>query len=285
MEGRQNKTRPESREVPQVRPCGPVGAPGFEPGTSSTRTMRASRTALRPEHVSLYPALTRLATTPRQNQRNIAFSDRLRNRAQPLIAALGEALHRLGVHPDAITLAGTILGGVSGVLIALGRFRAAAWVLMIGAPLDAVDGAVARAMGRKDRFGAVLDSSLDRFAEGFLFMGLSAHFARQGKIFKVALSGAALSGSFMVSYVRARVEGLGLPSIKTGLFSRFERMATWFLMLFTGKVDLGVWVMAALTNVTAVQRLIEARRLTQEELMRLSETLSPTAEEDSAHHG
>ena len=246
----------------------PVGAPGFEPGTSSTRTMRASRTALRPETQSaLYPASANLTNPNAQTQPRKAFSDHLRDLVQPLMTALGRTLHRLGVHPDAITLLGLAFSAVSGVLIAAGRFRAAAWMLLIGAPLDAVDGAVARAMGRKDRFGAVLDSSLDRYAEGFLLTGLSVYFARKGQFPNVALCGAATNGSFMVSYVRARVEGLGLPSIKIGLFSRFERMATWLLMLYTGRVGLGIGVMAALTNITAVQRLVEAHRLTQAEVL------------------
>ncbi|MCZ7546807.1 MAG: CDP-alcohol phosphatidyltransferase family protein [Anaerolineae bacterium] len=208
----------------------------------------------------------------------VAFSDRLRDLTQPLLAWVGARLHRLGVHPDAVTVAALALTGVSGALIALGRFRAAAWVLLVGAPLDAVDGAVARAMDRKDRFGAVFDSTLDRYAEGLLFMGLSAYFARKRDYLKVALCGAAINGSFMVSYVRARVEGLGLPSIKIGLFSRFERMVTWFLMLFTGQAGLGLWVMAALTNYTAVQRLVEAYRLTQAEAARQAETSSQPME-------
>jgi CDP-diacylglycerol--glycerol-3-phosphate 3-phosphatidyltransferase len=216
-------------------------------------------------------------------QRFDSLSDRLRYLARPLLAVLGERLHRLGVHPNDLTLAGLTLTGVSGLLTALGRFRAAGWLLLLGAPIDALDGAVARAMKRRDRFGALFDSTLDRYAEGFLLLGLSVHFARAGSVFKVGLCAASMIGSFMVSYVRARAEGLGLPSIKSGLFSRLERMLLWLVMQFTGRVEAGIWIMALLTNFTALQRLVAARRLMREPASAPNPTFPN--EEDSTSNG
>lgn len=190
-----------------------------------------------------------------------SLTGRLRRRVAGPVEAAGRAGARLGVHPDAITALGTLLAGAAGWLVARGEFQKAGLLWLFGAPLDALDGAVARAMNRKDKFGALFDSSLDRYADGALAAGLAVYFARAGKPSHVAGSGAAMIGSFMVSYVRARAEGLGLPSIKSGLFSRLERSALWLVMLFTGRVEAGIWALAVLTNFTAAQRLVTGRRL------------------------
>jgi CDP-diacylglycerol---glycerol-3-phosphate 3-phosphatidyltransferase len=183
------------------------------------------------------------------------FTDRLRAWTSSIINPLGAALFRMGVHPDMVTIFGLILVGIAAVIIASGQLQVGAVILLIGLPLDAVDGAVARAMQRKGRFGIMLDSTLDRYADGFIFAALSYYFAVLSRFDMVLLAQAALLGSLMVSYTRARAEGLGIDT-KIGLFSRVERVVVIVIMLLAPIVlDWGVLLLAIGTNFTAFQRL------------------------------
>ncbi len=165
------------------------------------------------------------------------------------------AVHRLGIHPDTITIAGLIVVALGAVCIALGQIQLGGVLLLISLPLDALDGAVARAMQRTDRFGAVLDSTLDRYADGLIFGALAYYFAGRGEPGNLLLALASLMGSFVVSYVRARAGEADL-SVKIGLFSRFERVVTLLLMLLIPPLlTLGLWILAIGTNLTGLQRL------------------------------
>jgi CDP-diacylglycerol--glycerol-3-phosphate 3-phosphatidyltransferase len=193
------------------------------------------------------------------------LTDRARALSGQLTSRAGLTVHRLGIHPDAITIAGLIVVGAAAVLIGRGELQAGGLLMLVGLPLDALDGAVARAMKRQDQFGAVLDSSLDRYADGFIFAALSYHFAVLDQFDALLLALAGLLGTFQVSYVRARAEGVGL-GVKIGLLSRFERAVILLLMLlapdFLGLpiLETGLWVLALGTNFTGLQRLWFVRR-------------------------
>jgi CDP-diacylglycerol---glycerol-3-phosphate 3-phosphatidyltransferase len=190
----------------------------------------------------------------------VTFSDRVRRWTQGGMTRLGEGLHRAGIHPDAITVLGLVVVGVAAVLIGAGELTWGGVVLLLGLPLDAVDGAVARAMKRQDRFGEMLDSSLDRYADGLIFGSLSYYFAVQDAFTLMILALAALLGSFMVSYTRARGEGVAVI-VKIGLFSRLERVVVILLILLFPAafglpiLEIGVVILAVGTNVTGLQRL------------------------------
>lgn len=185
----------------------------------------------------------------------ITFTDRARAFTRDWTAWAGAILHRLNIHPDALTVAGLVVVAIASVFIARGQFPLAGIILVLGLPLDALDGATARAMGRKDNFGSVLDSTLDRYADAFIFGGLSYYFAVQGRFEMMLLALAALIGSFVVSYVRARAGEAGL-SVKIGLFDRFVRVIIIVLILFVPiLLELGVLALAVGTNVTGLQRL------------------------------
>lgn len=189
-----------------------------------------------------------------QNQ-PVTLTDQARALTRGLTVRAGLALHRAGVHPDTITLAGLAVVAAAAVLIGRGEMLAAGVVLLAGLPLDALDGAVARAMQRQDRFGGVLDSTLDRYADAFIFSGLSYHFAVQGRFEMMLAALAALIGSFVVSYVRARAGEAGL-SVKIGLFDRFVRVVIILVSLFVpALLDVGVLALAVGTNLTGLQRL------------------------------
>ncbi len=185
----------------------------------------------------------------------VTLSDRVRALTSGLARSAGTAALRLGIHPDTITIVGLAVVAGAALCIAQGQLQLGGVLLVISLPLDALDGAVARAMERKDRFGAVLDSTLDRYADGLIFGGLAYYFAGQGDRLYLLLALASLMGSFVVSYVRARAGEADL-SVKIGLFSRFERVVTLLLMLLIPPLlALGLWILALGTNVTGVQRL------------------------------
>jgi CDP-diacylglycerol---glycerol-3-phosphate 3-phosphatidyltransferase len=183
------------------------------------------------------------------------FTEWVRTQIRDRMGELGRTLHRLGVHPDMITLLGLVIVAIASVIIARGQFQLGGIILVAGLPLDALDGAVARAMGRKGNFGGVLDSTLDRYADAFIFGGLSYHFAVQGQFDYMLLCLAALTGGFVVSYVRARAGEAGL-SVKVGLLDRFVRVIIIIAVLLVPPLTiLGLWVLAIGANFTALQRI------------------------------
>ncbi|GAB4519880.1 MAG: CDP-alcohol phosphatidyltransferase family protein [Anaerolineae bacterium] len=183
------------------------------------------------------------------------LTDRVRALSSGFLKRAGHLLYRAGLHPDTITIAGLIVVMIASVVIAAGNLQWGGLILLLGLPLDALDGAVARAMQRTGQFGAVLDSTLDRYADGFIFAALSYHFALEGRFHWMLLALAALIGSYGVSYVRARAEGVGV-GVKAGWFTRLERVAVILAMLLIPPLlEIGLWVLAIGTNVTGLQRL------------------------------
>jgi CDP-diacylglycerol--glycerol-3-phosphate 3-phosphatidyltransferase len=185
------------------------------------------------------------------------LTDRLRTLAGGTLARAGSALHHAGVHPDAISLLGFLVVLAGAVLIALGQPRAGGVVLLVALPLDALDGAVARAMHRTDAFGGLLDSTLDRYADGSIFAAVGYYFASQhDRLDLLLLALAALVGSYSVSYVRARAGEAGL-SVTIGIFSRLERSVILLPGLLLPDLLLvpALVILAVGTNITALQRL------------------------------
>lgn len=190
-----------------------------------------------------------------------------RKNLSPLLDPVVDALARTGVSPNALTFFGFLLNVIAGLLIAVGQpFWGGVVMTAIGMPFDAVDGAVARKLGQQSKFGAFFDSTLDRMAEGALLAGLGYYFAVRGDSLSVAVAFVALIGSFMVSYTRARAEGLGLEC-KVGLFSRFGRfvlLAAGLLFSLFSPASLVVllWALAILTVYTTIERMVHVYRET-----------------------
>lgn len=190
-----------------------------------------------------------------QSKRPFIFTDWVRAQIRTYMTQIGSTLHRLGVHPDMITVAGLVVVGIAAVVIGRGEFQWGGIILILGLPLDALDGAVARAMGRQDKFGGILDSTLDRYADAFIFGGLSYYFAVHDQFDLMLLALAALTGSLVVSYVRARAGEAGL-SVKVGLLDRFVRVIIIVAVLLVPPLlTLGLWILAVGTNFTALQRM------------------------------
>jgi CDP-diacylglycerol--glycerol-3-phosphate 3-phosphatidyltransferase len=162
---------------------------------------------------------------------------------------------RLGIHPNTITILGLLLQAGVGVMFGLGYVTLGGWVLLVVAPIDALDGALARALGNQSRFGAFLDSTLDRLSDAALILGLTAHYLRQGAHVEVGLLLTALVAAMMVSYTRARAEALGFPC-KVGLLTRMERIILIGVLSGVGLPTVMVWALAVLSVFTVGQRIL-----------------------------
>ena len=183
------------------------------------------------------------------------LTDRVRKLTGESLARVGTAFYRAGVHPDTITILGLVVVALAAALIGTGQLQVAGIVLLLGLPLDALDGAVARAMNRQGHFGGLLDSTLDRYADGLIFGALGYYFATQEQPEYLILALAALLGSYAVSYVRARAGEAGI-SVKVGLFTRMERVVVILVALLVPALLVpGLWVLAVGTNITALQRV------------------------------
>jgi CDP-diacylglycerol---glycerol-3-phosphate 3-phosphatidyltransferase len=181
-------------------------------------------------------------------------------RARAAVLPIAQGLVRLGVTANSLTIAGAILNAGVAATIAAGWFPASGLLLLAANALDMLDGAVARTSGQASPFGAFLDSTLDRYAEIVVFVGLVGWFASQGNWHGEVLSVLALAGSLMVSYTRARAEGLGLHG-EVGLLPRPARLIALAAGLILAAVPALAWtleavvaLLAVLTNVTAFQR-------------------------------
>lgn len=188
-----------------------------------------------------------------------------RQRARAFLNGVAVFFNRLGLTPNILTVIGFGLVCVIAVVIALGYEALGAVLLIFGAGFDATDGALARLTNRVTKFGGFFDSTLDRYADGVLMLALVWRGIESNNRWMIVLAVVALIGAFLVSYTRARAEGLGLQ-LKEGWFTRLERMLVLILgllsTLFFGQVGLliALAILAVLSNVTAVQRILLTRQ-------------------------
>ena len=182
-----------------------------------------------------------------------------------LIDPVADWLVERGVHPNAITIAGTIFMIAGGVLYGTGHIMIGGWLLSMTAFPDVLDGTVARRSGKSSQFGAFLDSTLDRVADGAVLGGLAVFYALNTphrNLVMVIVCIAAIIGSFMTSYTRARAEALGLDA-KVGTMQRPERVVllsapqALFGLFFNGWPLMIIIVILTVTAwITVVQRML-----------------------------
>jgi CDP-diacylglycerol--glycerol-3-phosphate 3-phosphatidyltransferase len=175
---------------------------------------------------------------------------------------VGKLLAQMGIHPNVITMAGVALFCGAGWYAFKGQWRISLLFVIAGACMDGLDGLVAREYNKKSVFGAVFDSTCDRLTEIVWISGICAYYAlRAPSPLGVLLCIAALSGSFMVSYVKARADGAGVPCTG-GILQRPERIILLAACLLIGPraMPWGLGVMAVVGYVTMVERLIAVAR-------------------------
>jgi CDP-diacylglycerol--glycerol-3-phosphate 3-phosphatidyltransferase len=207
-----------------------------------------------------------------QDMRNTAVLDRVKQGytagARSLASRSIVGLARTRVTPNALTTAGVSLC-IAAAVLAYFEYRSellfywlAAFVFVVGSVLDILDGALARAGGKTTPFGSFLDSTTDRVGEGAMLGAIALIFSRHGNEIALAATVAAIAGSFLVSYTRAKAEGLGLRG-DVGLGSRAERVVviTAGLVLAPwGLLQWAIYVLAATAWLTVVQRILHVRR-------------------------
>ena len=190
-----------------------------------------------------------------------SLEQRARDISRPVLEAIGGVLARAHIAPNWVTGAGLVVTIGAGVLAGVGLFRWAAVVYVAGALCDALDGTLARVSGRSSRFGGFLDSTLDRFEEVILFLGLTVYYARLGSLWEPPLILAAVACSLMVSYTRARAEGLGV-ACQEGLFTRAVRVTVTVVGLLLHQVLIMLIVLVVASLFTALQRMVHVWRMT-----------------------
>ncbi len=183
------------------------------------------------------------------------FTDQMRVWTRFIIDPIVTFLARYKLSPDLLTVVGMLAHFLFAWLIAIGEFRWAGVAMLILSPLDALDGALARKLGRKQGgFGAYLDSTLDRLAEIILFGGFIYYYMVNDNPQMLAVAYIAITGSLMVSYARAKAESLGYDS-KIGIASRVERYFGMIILLILNLPEIALIALAILTYVTLGQRM------------------------------
>lgn len=191
----------------------------------------------------------------------LTLTDLLRKRFGGILEPIARLVGRTGVSPNVVTMMGVVLNlGVAWVL-AQGYMRIGGLLLPLVSLFDALDGTLARLTGKRSRFGAFLDSTMDRFSEAIVYLGLLVFYTRLGAGREILLIYVTIVGSLMVSYARARAEGLGLDC-KVGLLTRLERTVVLTVALILDQVPTALWVLAILTNFTALQRMYHVWKAT-----------------------
>lgn len=183
------------------------------------------------------------------------FTAWLRKVTHKIVIPIAATLARLGIPANTITILGSVFTMIVALLIALGHLRLGGVLLIGAASIDALDGAVARQVGRATKFGAFLDSVLDRVSESAVLLGLAWWYMGQPGQVEEILAYIAIVGSMLVSYARARGEGIGVDC-EVGLFTRVERAILIIAALILGLTTPALWILAIGTMITAIHRIV-----------------------------
>jgi CDP-diacylglycerol---glycerol-3-phosphate 3-phosphatidyltransferase len=202
------------------------------------------------------------------------FSRRIQQRVRQFVNSIMRPLARLGITPNTLTILGLLLSTLTAVVIAQGFLLAGGLLVLFAGIFDMFDGAMARVRNAASTFGAFLDSTLDRYSESIILFGLLFYALQRPGLhdalwpfpyeqpWMIALIYIAGIGSLMVSYAKARAEGLGLEC-KTGLLARPERVVILAIGLLTGTVMWALVLLAIFSHVTAIERIVHVMRVSR----------------------
>ena len=204
-----------------------------------------------------------------KRRRLINFSEARHIAAQRSTAPLVKVLLRTGLTPNTLTITGFLVSVAAGVVVAKEYFLLGGCLVLFSGAFDLFDGPLARAKGQSTRFGALLDSTLDRLGEAVVLLGLLIMYLWQSATWEPLLIYITFVGSVLVSYVRARAEGLGIKC-EVGMFTRAERVIVLALGLILGHwidgaVLIALCILATLASVTVLQRIIHILQWTRGE--------------------
>jgi len=166
---------------------------------------------------------------------------------------LSSIAKRVSINPNVITIAGFLITALAAITLTE-NLLAGGLLILLGGLFDMLDGIIARANNKATDFGAFLDSVLDRYSDSFILLGFGWHFFKTGSIPGMALSAGTMIGTLIISYAKARAEGLG-RNCHTGLMERPERIILMILGALTGWVLPIMWILFVFTHVTVIQRV------------------------------
>ena len=187
------------------------------------------------------------------------FTDWVRQIFSFILTPLAEYIVKLGIHPNTLTFSGLVGNMIGAYLLSQGNFLWGGIIILVMGPIDALDGATARAKGVITPWGAFVDSTTDRWSESVIMLGLLVHYATINATQSTVLVLLALVGSLMVSYTRARAEALGFKA-NVGVMTRLERYLVLAPALLFNHPEIALWIIAPLANITAVQRFLHVRK-------------------------
>jgi phosphatidylglycerophosphate synthase len=170
-----------------------------------------------------------------------------------LDSPLAPLVKRIPFSPNALTIIGFLVTCIAALVIPH-NVRLGGILILVGGAFDMIDGIAARTGGKATQFGAFLDSVLDRYSDAFLFLAIAWYLAAKGNHTGAFLSLGTLIGAFLISYARARAEGLG-ESCHTGIMERPERLILLIFATLTGWFVAVLWLMLVFTHVTVFQRI------------------------------
>lgn len=185
---------------------------------------------------------------------NKTFTDYLRLWFKWVLDPLGGFFNRLGLTPNMMTMLGLLGNTVGAYYLARGELMTGGILVVVMTPIDALDGTMARLRGESSDFGAFVDSVSDRYSELIIYGGLLYHFLTVGDRLGGILVFVAAAGSVLVSYVKARAEGLGYGA-KVGILTRVERYLVLAPALVFNQLYIGLGIIAVFANITAIQRI------------------------------
>jgi len=198
-------------------------------------------------------------TSARINREYWTLTGWVKTWADVVLDPLSHLLARLGIQPSLLSMIGLFAALAAGAAVAAGHISQGGWLFLFSGPFDALDGALARTAGLESRFGAFLDSFIDRYSEAAVLFGILCWATFRDHPILVLLTFLSMVGSFMVSYARARAGGLNI-SCRVGIFTRLERFIVLTLMLITEQLLVGLIILAFLANFTALQRMFHVYR-------------------------
>ncbi len=192
-------------------------------------------------------------------RKRITFTDRLRVWFKWLLDPLGTFLNRLGIHPNLMTVLGLVGTSVGAFMVARGWMTLGGVVILLTVPFDALDGTMARLRNEATDWGAFVDSVTDRYSELVTYLGLLYFYLNQGNKAACILVFIAAAGSVLVSYTKAKADALKYNA-NVGLLTRAERYLVLAPALVFRIPLIALWILAILTNFTALQRILYVRQ-------------------------
>lgn len=197
-----------------------------------------------------------------QANKRLTLTDHFRRIFKGILEPIGKFLNRLGITPNTMTLLGLVGNAIGAYFLARGQMSIGGLIILLMGPIDALDGTMARLRGMDGKFGAFVDSVTDRYSELIIFAGLLYYYASTSDYLGVILVYIAAAGSVLVSYVRARGQSLGWDT-KVGILTRMERYLVLAPTLILNIQIVGIAIIAVFANFTALQRIVDVRRQSQ----------------------